>query len=161
MELMGWSAERLARDVDRRTVVTLVVLDLITYGVLYWGLLPAFAPVLAVLPVATVMAVSLTLSVVRLGLVGFFAARSLRARRGLARRGAAVPSILVGAVAAMLLQLVLGLVASALMGTFHGFGSVLLSVGQWLVFPLVGVLFVSPGPADRRWRRAPAFGAAR
>lgn len=161
MKLMGWSAERLAREVDRRTVVTLVVLDLVTYGVVYWGLVPAFAPVLAVLPAATLMAVTLTLSAVRLGLVGFFTARSFRARRGLGRRNDAVPSVLVGAVAAGLLQLVLGLLADMVTGTSAGVGPVLLSLAQWLVFPLLGVLFVSPGPADRRWRRTPAAGAAR
>ncbi|GAB2451754.1 hypothetical protein [Xylanimonas ulmi] len=143
------------KDVDWRTVATLVVLDLVTYVAVYWVVVPPIhEAVLFGLPAPTQLAVALTLSTVRLVLVGCFAARSLRARRGLARRRDAVPSMVAGVVVATVVQVVAGCLSAALTGAPLAPMAVVVAVAQWLAFPLVGLLFVAPGEADRLHRGA-------
>ncbi|MER7796856.1 pilus assembly protein TadG-related protein [Microbacterium sp. NPDC096154] len=152
------------KRIDIRTAVWVVVLDAISYVVVYWLLLPAFAEVLAALNEATLLGITHVISAVRLVFVGVLAARSFRARCGFERRGEVLPSLALGATVAMLLQLGSGVAVRAYVGApQEALGVVLLASAEWIVFPLLGLLFVQPGPADaaRLRRRRPAGASER
>lgn len=146
-----------ARRVDVRSVVMFVVLDQLTYMLVYWLVYPAFAEVLAAIPEATVIAVNWVVSAVRLVFIALITARSYRSRRGLVSRAQVVPTVLVAACAGWALHLVLGLVARAVMGVPGWSWAMLLDLVTWVAFALLALLFVSPGEADRlplRYRAA-------
>ena len=142
-----------ARNVDRRAVGLFVVLDLLTYALIYWLVVPAFGPVLAVLEPVTAVAVDHVLTAVRLTFLGAVAVRSSRARRGLRDRSDAVPTVLVAAAAGWTVHLVLGVVASLLVGSSPWSWGILLALVEWLAFACLGALFVAPG--DREAERVP------
>src|SRR5665647_160060 len=105
----------MVRRVDVRSVVMFVVLDQLTYMLVYWLVYPAFAEVLAAIPEATAIAVNWVVSALRLVFIALITVRSYRSRRGLASRSQVVPTMVVAACAGWALHLVLGLVARAAM----------------------------------------------
>jgi len=143
--MTGWR-ERL----DVRTVVMVIVLDSVTFLLVYWLAFPAFSRVLDALNTTTAQGVQYTTEAVRLCVVGLLAARSLRRRRGLLSRGAAVPSIAVGAVVALVLGLAAGIASRALLGVGNPSAlAYLAAIVEGMVFPVFGLLFVTPGPAEK------------
>ena len=145
--------------IDRRAVALFVALDLVTFAVLYWLVVPAFAPVLTAIEPTTAAATGWVLSAVRLVLVGVVAARSYRRRLGVAGRSELVPTMLAAAGIAWTVQLVLGVLGRALTGMPLWSFLVLLDLVVWVGFALVAVLFVAPGEAERlplRYREAAA-----
>ncbi|MCL2454754.1 MAG: hypothetical protein FWD18_05565 [Micrococcales bacterium] len=136
--------------VDLRTVALLVVLDALTFVLVYWLLLPPLAEVIVALDAIVQQGLLYTLVAVRLTLIGMFAARSLRRRRGLRTRGEAVPSLAVGAVVITIFGVLAGVVSRALLqDPTPAALDLVLAVVFTLVFPLFGLLFVAPGEAER------------
>ncbi|GIG39078.1 hypothetical protein [Cellulomonas phragmiteti] len=155
---MSWTSPApRGRRVDGRAVALFVVLDLVTFALLYWLLLPAFAAFLAAIEPTTALAIGWVLSAVRLTCVGVVVLRSYRDRRGLEERRDALPTILVAAGGAWLLQLLLGVLGAAVLGESIWSWQVLLDLATWVGFPLLALLFVSPGEAQvlpPRFRRS-------
>lgn len=137
------------RRADRRTVVIVVALDALSYLLVYWVVVPAFEDTIVVMDDTAQVGLGHVLTAVRLSLVGLLAARSLRRRAGLLARSDAVPSITVGAVTTMTLGLVLSLLGRSLVDiAAPPMFDLSVGVVEYLVFPLFGLLFVTPGPAD-------------
>lgn len=141
------------RTVDRRAVGLFVVLDLLTYALVYWLVVPAFGAVLAALEPVTALAVGHVLTAVRLTFLGAVAVRSSRARQGLRDRVDAVPTVLVAAATGWTVHLVLGVVASLLVGSSPWSWGIVLALAEWLAFAGLGAMFVAPG--DREAERVP------
>lgn len=147
-----------AHNLDWRAVSLFVVLDLLTYALVYWLVVPAFDPVLAALEPVTALAVGHVLTAVRLTFLGAVAVRSSRARRGLRDRGDAVPTVLVAASTGWAVHLVLGVAASLVVGSSPWSWGILLALAEWLAFASLGAMFVTPGDRDEdrvplRYRR--------
>lgn len=138
-----------SRRPDLRSVGFFILLDLVTYGLLYWLVLPPFSEVLLAVGSETAMAIGWVLSAMRLGFLGLVVARAHRARRGLVDRSQIVPTMLTAAGAAFALQLVLGLVARVMLNEVAPASAFLLDLVLWLGFPLVALLFVTPGEPER------------
>lgn len=136
-------------DVEARAVVTFVLLDLVTYALLYWLVLPAFAPVLGAFDAVTQAAVGHLVSAVRLTFIGAVVVRAVRARHGLAARSEVVPTVVVAALLGFAAQLVLGVAATLAVGADPWSWLMLVNLVEWVVFALLGAVFVSPGAADR------------
>lgn len=136
------------RRVDLRGVGLFVVLDLMTFAAVYWLLLPALDQVLATLDTTTLVATGHVLTAVRLTFIGAIVTRSVRSRRGLVARTDAVPTVVVAAVVAWLLQSVLGVGALLVVGLPAFSWSILLALVEWVGFGLLGAMFVGQGDAD-------------
>ncbi len=136
--------------IDVRTVVLVVVLDLATYMLVFWLVLPKSEPVLAAMDPTMALAVGHVAQVVRLAIVGLLAARSFRRRRGMLVRSDALPSVLVGAAIMVAAGLVLGVVGHEVRDLAQpALLAWLAGIGEGLVFPVFGLLFVAPGPAEK------------
>lgn len=135
--------------VDTRAVVLFVLLDLGTYLLLYWLVMPSFAQVIQAMEPTLATATGWVLSAMRLVLVAVVAARSYRRRRGLRTRSELVPTMLVAGLAAWSVQLVLGILGRVVTGTPLWSSLMLLDLAVWVAFALVGVLFVAPGEPER------------
>lgn len=145
--------------VDVRAVVLFVVLDVLTYALLYWLVMPAFAEVLLAVDPTTSAAIGWVLSAVRLVLVGVVVARSYRRRYGFETRSELVPTAVVAGVTAWSTQLLLGVLASLIVGVAPGSWAMLRDLVVWVGFAVVATLFVQPGPAETmplRFRQAAA-----
>ncbi|MBO3088552.1 hypothetical protein [Cellulomonas dongxiuzhuiae] len=143
--------------VDGRAVVLFVLLDLLTYALLYWLVMPAFAEVLLALDPTTSVAIGWVLSAVRLVLVGVVVARSYRRRHGFEARSELLPTAVVAGVTAWSAQLLLGVLASVIVGVAPGSWAMLRDLAVWVGFAVVATLFVQPGPAETmplRFRQA-------
>ncbi|GEM_PF-492567 len=136
-------------DVEVRAVVTFVVLDLVTYALLYWLVLPAFEPVLEAFDAVTQAAVGHLVSAVRLTFLGAIVVRAVRSRHGLAARSEVVPTVVAGALLGFAVQLLLGVAATAVVGADPWSWLMLVNLVEWVVFALLGAMFVAPGAADR------------
>ncbi len=136
-------------DIEARAVALFVALDLLTYALLYWLVLPAFDEVLDVLDSTTQAAIGHVLTAVRLTFIGAITVRSIRSRHGLVSRSEAVPTVVVAALAAFVLQVLLGVVATLVVGASPWTWLILLNLVEWVVFALLGAAFVTPGDADR------------
>ena len=134
--------------VDGRAVALFVVLDLVSYALLYWLVLPAFDPVLGALDPVMVTALGHVLTAVRLTFLGAVAVRSVRARHGLSTRSDAVPSVLVAAVGGWVTHLVLGVLVGLVVDVPGWSRGMLLALVEWVGFALIGAMFVAPGPPD-------------
>ncbi|MGY4643326.1 hypothetical protein [Cellulomonas sp. URHB0016] len=146
-----------AHRIDGRAVALFVVLDLITYGVLYWLVLPVFEPLMTTLDRSTALAVGWLLSMIRLVLVAVVVVRSYRRRRGMPARAEVVPTMVVASVGAWLVQLTLGILAQLAAGYPVGSWRSLVDLVLWVGSALVAILFVVPGEAERlplRYRQA-------
>lgn len=144
-------------DVEARAVVTFVVLDLVTYALLYWFVLPAFAPVLEAFDGVTQAALGHLVSAVRLTFLGAIVVRAIRSRHGIAARGEVVPTVVAAALLGFAVQLVLGAAATLVVGADPWSWLMLVNLVEWVVFALLGAMFVAPGAADRipaRYQRA-------
>ena len=139
----------LVRGIDRRAVVLFVALDLATYALVFWLLVPSFDQFLTAIDPTTAVAIGWVLSVVRLTLISVITVRSSRDRRGLVARSDIVPTMLVAAGAAWFVQLVLGVSLALFVGVDPWSWRMLLDLVVWVVFALIGVLFVAPGAAER------------
>lgn len=135
--------------VDGRAVALFVVLDLVTFIVLYWLVMPSFAEVLAVMEPTLATSIGWVLSATRLGLVAVVAARSYRRRRGLQHRSELLPTMVVAGLSAWGVQLVLGILGRVATGMPPWSALMLVDLLAWLGFALVGVLFVAPGEPER------------
>lgn len=148
----------MTRRLDGQAIAMFVLLDLATYALLYWLVLPAFEPVLATLDTVMVAAIGHVLTAVRLTFIGAIAVRSIRARRGFEQRGDVVPTVVVAALIGFSLQLVLGAAVMAYLGLSPFSWAILLSFVEWIAFALLGAMFVNPGEPDatipRRYRVA-------
>lgn len=136
------------RQVDLRGVGLFVVLDAMTFAAVYWLLLPALDQVLATLETMTLVATGHVLTAVRLTFIGAIVTRSVRSRRGLVARTDAVPTVVVAAVIAWLLQSMLGVAALLIVGRPAFSWSILLALVEWVGFGLLGAMFVARGDAD-------------
>lgn len=131
-----------------RTVLTVVLLDAVTYVVVYWLLVPVLQPVLDTFNPGLVLGLQHAILALRLGLVGFWSARAFRRTHGLRVRSEVVPSVGVGALLAFVLQWAVGAAVAAAAGLqVAGAGAVVVNGLEWVLFPVLGVLFVQPGPA--------------
>ncbi|OJV58699.1 MAG: hypothetical protein BGO38_14990 [Cellulomonas sp. 73-145] len=137
------------RSIDRRAVALFVGLDLTTYVLVFWLLVPSFSRVLLAVPPMTAAAVGWVLSIVRLTLVSVVVVRSSRSRRGLVARPDVVPTMVTAGLVAWCVQLVLGVAAALLVGAPVWRWRMLLDLVAWVGFALVGILFVSPGQPER------------
>lgn len=141
-------------DIDVRAVLLFLVLDQLSVLLLTVVLVPAFATVLVVLPPALYVGLTHVLTAARLVFIGVVVARAIRRRYGLATRMESVPTVLVAAV----LSLAVGWLVTALLAAAMGIPLAagpehLVALAQWLIYPLVGVLFVTPGEAELRTTR--------
>lgn len=134
--------------VDGRAVVLFVVLDVLTYALLYWLVMPAFGEVLLAVDTTTATAIGWVLSAVRLVLVGVVVARAYRRRHGFEARTELLPTAVVAGVTAWSAQLVLGVLANLLVGVAPGSWAMLRDLVVWVGFAVVATLFVQPGPPE-------------
>jgi len=155
---MSWTTPRRAgRRVDARGVTLFVALDLLTFAILYWLLLPAFSAFLLAIEPTTALAIGWVLSAVRLTCIGAVVARSYRRRRGFEERREVLPTLAAAAVGAWTLQLLLGVAGALATGSTLWSWRLALDLVTWLVFPLLALLFVAPGEPERvplRFRRS-------
>lgn len=134
-----------------------ILLDLVTFGLVYWLIVPAFDVVLATLEHTTLVATGHVLTAVRLTFIGAVVTRSVRARRGLAVRSDVVLTVAVAGLAAWAVQTVLGVTVNLLMGAPAADLQVLVALVEWTGFGLLGAMFVAPGEPDEvplRYRAA-------
>jgi hypothetical protein len=137
-------------QIDVRTVTMVVVLDVVTYVLVFWLAFPAFDTILTAMDSTMSASILHITQAVRLTVVGLFAARSYQRRRGMVVRSYALPSVLAGAV----ITLVLGLMIGAVSRGLDGFAQPtalewLAAIGEGLIFPVFGLLFVNPGSAEK------------
>jgi len=138
------------RRVDLRTVGMIIILDALTYFLVYWIAFPAFMAVIDALDPIVSTGIVHTVAAVRLSIIGLLAARSYRRRRGMHVRTDAVPSVAVGAALTLVLGLIIGVASRALADVPEPSALVYLAaIGEGLVFPMFGLLFAVPGSADR------------
>lgn len=135
--------------VDPRTVVMVIVLDALTYVLVFWLMLRAFEPTLESLEASVAQGILHLLAAVRLTAVGLFATRSFRRRLGMETRAEPLLSVGIGAVITLVLGIILGVLSRSVMEvSAPSFADYLITVAEGLVFPLLGLLFVVPGRAE-------------
>ena len=137
------------KAVDRRTAILFVILDFLTFGLVYWLVVPVFDEVLATLDMTSQIAIGHVLTAIRITFIGVIVARSLRGRHGLDARTDAIPSVAVGALIAWILQFVLGVAVALMIGMPAVSWQTPVSLIEWVGFGLLGILFVFPGQADQ------------
>jgi len=126
-----------------------VVLDVVTFVLVYWALLSSLAPVLTSVEPVVAMAFGWVVSAVRLTWIGMIAVRSLRRRHGLPERVHAVPTAVVAGLLAFFLHFFFGMAAALAIGDLTWSWLVLFDLAQWVGFPLLAVALVSAGPPER------------
>ncbi len=134
-----------------------VVLDVATYLLVYWAFMPAIAPLLNAVTPVVATAVGWVVSALRLTWIGLIAIRSLRRRRGLGDRTEAISTVVVAGVVAFALELSFAAGIGAIIGETVWSPRVLFDFAQWVGYPLLALLFVTPGPPERS---VPRFGLA-
>lgn len=144
--------------VDGRAVRMFVVLDLVSYALVFWLLIPLFSRLLANLDETTQTAIGWVVSIVRLTLVGILTVRSYRRRRGLRTRTEVVPTMAVAAGVAFVVQVALGALATTLVGRPYWTWALLGEAVTWFGCALLAILFVTPGDAERLSLRYRALG---
>ena len=148
---------RAGSPVDLRAVALFVVLDLATYALLYWLVVPSFQTFLDAIEETTASAIGWVLSAVRLTLVSVVVIRSYRRRRGFDARGEVVATMVAAAGSAWVVQLTLGVATSLVAGYPAWHWRVLVDLVLWVGFALLALVFVSPGEPERlplRYRAA-------
>jgi|SRR5690625_26804 len=145
----------MARQLYWRPIAGFIGLDLATYLVLYVLVLPPLEPATGAMDPILLEATGYLLTALRLGFIGAIIARWIRNKHGLLHRSDAVPSIVVAAVLSWFIQMSLSLLVDVAFGGWAWDWAYLLAFAQWIIFGLIGALFVSPGQADAERRSMP------
>src|SRR5690625_5890444 len=148
----------MARQLYWRPIAGFIGLDLATYLVLYVLVLPPLEPATGAMDPILLEATGFLLTALRPGFIGAISARWIRNKHGLLHRSDAVPSIVVAAVLSWFIQMSLSLLVDVAFGGWAWDWAYLLAFAQWIIFGLIGALFVSPGQADAERRSMPRSG---
>lgn len=133
-----------------RSVGHFVALDVLTYGLVYWVVMPLVSPIVSSWSVVVQTGLGHVLVAVRLALVGMLVARAYKNRHGIERRGDVVPSVVVGASIAGAFGVGLAIAGAALIGAESpAAGMLALGWTEWLIFGVLGALVVEPGEPAR------------
>src|SRR5690625_1975181 len=143
------------RQLYWRPILGFIGFDIATYLVLYVLVLPPLEPATQAMDPILSEATGYLLTALRLGFIGAITARWIRNKHGLLKRSDAVPSMVVAAVISWLIHMLLNLFADMAFGGWGWDWGYLLALGQWVVFSLIGALFVSAGQAEEKQQSVP------
>lgn len=143
------------RQLHWRPILGFIGFDIATYLVLYVLVLPPLEPATQAMDPILSEATGYLLTALRLGFIGAITARWIRNKHGLLKRSDAVPSMVVAAVISWLIHMLLNLFADMAFGGWGWDWGYLLALGQWVVFSLIGALFVSAGQAEEKQQSVP------
>lgn len=138
-----------------RPIAGFIGIDLVTYLVLYALVLPPLAPAVSSLDPVIIEATEYLLIAIRIGFIGAIITRWIRNGYGLLNRSAAVPTIVVAAILSWIVQMLLTFLVNISTSGWAWNWEFVIALFQWVVFALIGALFIRPGEAEKSDRSVP------